>query len=385
MACNYENIIEEFNKRNCKLITSKNEFENTKNTFKKSFKLNYIASCGHIHIVFYNVFKSRNTGIICPSCKKHENGKKRKEQIENNEISKISNIEQEFNFINEVKNLLNNDFFVMKAFDGCNVDIIIKPKQISNDEWIGIQVKTTNNIRLTYSFHINNIYKNCLILLYCVEDKNMWLIPENIISEQKKISIGANNSKYNIYKIQNIVNELIKLYNNTTKFAFNLLNTPINIYQQREQQFRNYREEKITFLNFTYDEMEGTVYDFKINNFKIQEKIASMNKNNQCIFQLCKNNGKINCKQNQIQYEINDNQIYWLNCDNKQTFFVIPEEILINKGYIGNKTKKHLKITIKEQLHIKSKWIEPYMFNYETINEEQSKIRLFNILNISIV
>jgi hypothetical protein len=25
------------------------------------------------------------------------------------------------------------------------------------------------------------------------------------------------------------------------------------------------------------------------------------------------------------------------------------------------------------------------MFNYETINEEQSKIRLFNILNISIV
>jgi hypothetical protein len=273
----------------------------------------------------------------------------------------------------------------MKAFDGCNVDIIIKPKKFSNDEWIGIQVKTTNNIRLTYSFHINNIYKNCLILLYCVEDKNMWLIPENIIGEQKKISIGANNSKYNIYKIQNIVNELIKLYNNTTKFAFNLLNTPINVYQQREQQFRNYREEKITFLNFTYDEMEGTVYDFKINNFKIQEKIASMNKNNQCIFQLCKNNGKINCKQNQIQYEINDNQFYWLDCDNKQTFFVIPEEILINKGYIGNKTKKSLKITIKEKLHIKSKWIEPYMFNYETINEEQSKIRLFNILNISIV
>jgi hypothetical protein len=131
--------------------------------------------------------------------------------------------------------------------------------------------------------------------------------------------------------------------------------------------------------------MEGTVYDFKINNFKIQEKIASMNKNNQCIFQLCKNNGKINCKQNQIQYEINDNQFYWLDCDNKQTFFVIPEEILINKGYIGNKTKKSLKITIKEKLHIKSKWIEPYMFNYETINEEQSKIRLFNILNISIV
>jgi hypothetical protein len=32
--------------------------------------------------------------------------------------------------------------------------------------------------------------------------------------------------------------------------------------------------------------------------------------------------------------------------------------------------EKHLKITIKEQLHIKSKWLEPYIFNYETINEK---------------
>lgn len=34
MAYKYENIVEEFNKRNCKLITSKEEYEDTKNTFK---------------------------------------------------------------------------------------------------------------------------------------------------------------------------------------------------------------------------------------------------------------------------------------------------------------------------------------------------------------
>jgi len=385
MAYSYENIVDEFNKKQCKLITTKNEYEITKNTFKNSFKLNYIASCGHNHNVFYNVFKSRNTGIICPSCKKNENGKKRKEQIKNNIISKISNIEQEFNVINKLKKLLDDNFFVIKAFDGCNVDIIIKPKNILNDEWIGIQVKTTNNIRLTYSFHIDNIYKNCLILLYCVEDENIWIIPENIIGAQKKISIGVNKSKYNIYKVENIIEKLIQLYINTNKFSFDLLNTSKNIYQQREQNFRNYRKEKITFLNFEYDEIEGTVYDFKINNLKIQEKVASMNKNNECLFQLCKNDGKINQKQNQIQYDIGDNDFYWLNCDNKQTFFVIPEKVLINKYYIGNKIKKHLKITIKEQLHIKSKWLEPYMFNYETINDEENKIKLLNILNISII
>ena len=89
MAYKYENIVEEFNKRNCKLVTSKEEYEETKNMFKNSFKLNYIASCGHNHNVFYNVFKSRNTGIICPSCKTNEMGQKKKELIKNKEISKI--------------------------------------------------------------------------------------------------------------------------------------------------------------------------------------------------------------------------------------------------------------------------------------------------------
>lgn len=382
MAYNYENIVEEFNKRNCKLLTSKEAYEYTKNTFKNSFKLNYIASCGHNHNVFYNVFKSRNTGIICPSCKTNELGQKKKELIKNKQISKISNTEQEFNFINELKALICNDFFVIKAFDGCNVDVIFKPKNILNDEWVGIQVKTTNKIRLTYSFHINNTYKNCLILLCCIEDNNMWLFPENIIGEQKKISIGVNKSKYNIYKVENIVERLNQLYLNTTKFNFELLNTPNNIYQQREQTFRKYREEKIPFLNFIYDEMEATVYDFKIDNFKFQEKITSINKiNNLCIFQLCKNNGKIICKRNQVQYEINDNQFYWLNCDNKKTFFVVPEEILIDKGYVGNKKNNtKFKITIQDHLHFKSRWLEPYMFNYETIQEEENKIRLLNIL-----
>ena len=86
---------------------------------------------------------------------------------------------------------------ITKAFDGCNIDLIFKPNNILLDNWVGIQVKTNEKIHLTYSFHINNLYENCLILLFCVEDKNMWIIPENIIGNQKKISIGYNKSKYN--------------------------------------------------------------------------------------------------------------------------------------------------------------------------------------------
>jgi hypothetical protein len=183
----YENIINEFKKKNCQLLTSKEEHNRIINISKScNYKLNYIASCGHNHNVFYNVFKSRNTGIICPNCKNKENSKKIKEKINNNEISKISNIEIEFKFIKEFQKLIEDKFDIIKAFDGCYIDLIYKPKYIKENKWVGIQVKTTNKINTTYGFHINNIYENCLILLYCVEDKNMWLIPENIIGNQKK-------------------------------------------------------------------------------------------------------------------------------------------------------------------------------------------------------
>ena len=213
----------------------------------------------------------------------------------------------------------------------------------------------------------------------------MWLIPENIIGNQQKIGIGLNNSKYNIYNVKKheFTNKLIELYTKSNKFNFELLNTPINIYQKREQEFRQFREEKISFINFIYDEMEGTVYDFKVNNYKIQEKVSKIN-DNRCTFQLCKNNGLINGKRNQVQYDIGDNDIYWLNCENKKYFLVIPEQILIEKGFIGNKeenrNKQSLKITLQEHLHFKSKWLESYLFNYETINEEPNKTRLCNLL-----
>ena len=385
MVSVYENVIEEFTKQNCKLLTTKEEhYEILKMSKNGTYKLNYIASCGHNHVVFYNVFKSRGTGIICPSCKNKEIGNAKKEKIQNNEMSKTHNIEQEFKFIQKISDLLQHDFEIIKAFDGCNVDMIYRPKNITDDSWVGIQVKTTNVRHLTYSFHINHIYKDCLLLFYCCEDESMWLIPENIIGDQKKVSIGYNKSKYNIYKVtkENILDRLTELYNNTSKFDFDTLNTPINIYQQREQEFRKYRETTLDFIQFQYDNMEGTVYDFKIGNFKVQEKVVKTSDDNKCLFQLCKNNGRVNNKQNQSQYDINDNDFYWLNCDNKKHFFVIPEKILADKKLIGNEKENHnrkfFKITIKETLHKSVSWLQPYMFDYENIDKE----RLSCVLNL---
>jgi hypothetical protein len=373
----FENIINEFNNRNCKLLTTLVEFNTIRSySISNNYKLNYIASCGHIHTVFYNVFKFRGTGIICPTCKNIENGNNIKNKIKNNEISKLQNIKQEFNCIHIITELLDKEFYIIKGFDGCNVDLIFKPKYIIDDMWVGIQVKTTNR-HLTYSFHINNTYKNCLLLFYSFEDNKLWLIPENIILTTK-VSIGYKKSKYNIYNVDicNIISKMHELYKITTKFVFDVLNTPTNIYQQREQEFIKYRKTKIDYIVFDYDGMEGTVYDFKIGNLKVQDKITTLN-NNICCFQLCKNNGTINKKQNQIQYDIGDNDLYWLNCDNKQTFFVIPEKILIDKQLIGNNIiKKFIKIKIQLPFHKNSRWLYPYMFDYNNIDKD----RLLNVI-----
>lgn len=380
----YDNIEEEFKKKNCKLLTSKEEYNNLlKLSIKGNYRLYYTASCGHNHTVFYNVFKYRGTGIICPNCKNKQIGECKKEKIKNNEITKLHCIEQEFSFIQHLHDLLIDEFEIKKVFDGCLVDIIYRPKNIIEDKWVGIQIKTTAVKHLTYSFHINNIYNNCLLLLYCCDDNTIWLMPENTIINQTKISIGFTTSKYNIYKLDEsmLIDKLKYLYVHTTNFSFNKLNTPINIYQQREQEFRKYRESKIDFINFEYDNMEGKVYDFKIGNLKVQEKVCTFySKENRYNICLCKNNGFIKSKKNHIQYDIGDNDFYWINCHDKCIFFVIPEFVLINKRLIGNINEINpifMKISIKT-LFNKSSWLYPYIFDYQNIDRD----RLLTILDI---
>jgi hypothetical protein len=129
--------------------------------------------------------------------------------------------------------------------------------------------------------------------------------------------------------------------------------------------------------------MEGSVYDFKIGDLKVQEKVAKISDDNKSVFQLCKNNGRVNNKQNQCQYDIGDNDFYWINCDNKKNFFVIPEKTLVNKKLVGNEkennNRKIFKITIKETLHKSISWLQPYMFDYENIDKE----RLLHVLNLT--
>jgi hypothetical protein len=364
----YEEIKLSFEKRKCNLLTSEKEYIEMCTNKIKFKKFNYIASCNHNHVVFYNVFISRNTGVVCPSCKNKNNGLISKEKRKNN---KIELLEQEYKCIQYFMELTCETFNVMKAFDGCNSDIIFKPNHNLSNEWVGIQVKSNFKLNRTYCFSILNDYKDCLLFLMCMENKKMWLIPSNIIKNQQKLSIGVNKSKYSIYEVspENINDKLFELYNKNFKNTFENLNIPKCIYQSREKEFRYFREKLLNYIPFENNDMEGLVYDFKIGNKKIQEKIGGCDKSDprRFIFSLCKNNGK----RKQIQYDISDNNIYWLNCADKKYFFVIPEKILIDRNYIGNKySKKVLKIN-PINVSKNNLWLKPYIFCYENIDKEE--------------
>jgi hypothetical protein len=372
----YETISSYFESKNCKLSYTKDEFNNYYINNKQ--KLNYIASCGHENNVSWQNFKYINQGINCPKCVNKNTGIKLKEfRVGDNKNSCL----QELKCINYFKNLIIEHYTVEKLFDGCKADIVVKHKNEEKDLWLGIQVKTTNKKTERtgqYYFRLNNgKYDNCLLLCICEEDKKMWLIPYDEVEGLKTIGI-AQKSKYNKYEvtIENLIEKFNYFYNSTNKFEFDILNTPINKSQQQELEYRKLRESKIGFIEFKNNEVEGLVYDFKIGERKVQEKVGSITHNNpnSFSFNLTKYECRVDGKCINQNYKEGDNYLYWLNCKNGK-FYVIPEEELIYHGYIGNNCKQKIYVSPTNQ---NTEWCNKYLFEYDNIDKE----RLLKIVNL---
>jgi hypothetical protein len=372
---NYEKLCKTFSDKNCQVTMTCEQFqENYKNN---TCKINYIAFCGHQNTVSYKNFTTLNQGINCLKCVHKNNSVKLKELYSNG--NNLCSLNQEFNSINYFKTLIDNQFIAIKPFDGCKADIAIKKIEETEDLWLGIQVKTTikKTEREQYYFRLNNgKYDNCLILCVCDEDKKMWLIPYEEVNGLKTIGI-AKKSKYNKYEvtIENLIEKLNHYYMTISKTQFDILDTPTSIFQQQEQQYRKIREEKINFIEFKNNTIEGLVYDFKIGEKKVQEKVGTiMHSNNDSYsFNLVKYKCRINGKCKNQCYDEGDNDLYWLNCKNGK-FYVIPEEELIVHGYIGKDGKEKLYVSPTNK---NTEWCNKYLFNYENIEKD----KLLEIMN----
>lgn len=284
-------------------------------------------------------------------------------------------MELEFDCINIFMNIdiIKNNFTIKRCFDGCKNDIIIKPVSKEEDEWLGIQVKTTLNPKgkkyKSYKFHLDKDYTDSLILCICKNANKMWLIPYNNVKNLTSISIGLNKSKYDIYEIdeKNIINKIFNFYKINNKFNCELLNLPKSKNQLQEYEFSKIRKNKLSFITFNEDRMEGSVYDFIINGKKFQEKVGTISRKNLLshrfgLYKYGPNKTKIN-------YQLGDNDFYWLNCKNN-SFYIIPENILYNFGYIGpnENLKQFLGIS---NTNNKNFWANEYLFNYENIDKEK--------------
>jgi hypothetical protein len=363
-----------FKKNNCELLYSEEEFNNTYNN--SNTKLNYIANCGHNHQIQLRIFKEGTYDKICPNCVYKKRSLLYKEDQSGENKNKHMKLESET--IIYLVSHLEKTFDIIKTFDSCISDIIIKPKNILDDLWLGLQIKSTNtcnNLRKCYYFNIKKDYEKLFILCICYQDKKIWGFENNDVNHLKNtLQIGYDsNSKYNKFEITNNLNNvLLNKYEKLNKFSKDFLLNQLSKTTLIEYNYYKYRESKIIFINFIKNLSQGEVFDFKIGNKKVQEKVGKFKGNvnskicNYYDFNLSKCNGKNNKK---IPYSEKDNDIYWFNCKDTTKFYVIPEFILIEKGYIGKKTS----IIISKE-NINKPWLNDYMFDYEDLEKDKEKL-----------
>jgi hypothetical protein len=134
-------------------------------------KVKFIASCGHENEVFVNVFISRNTGVKCKVCLA-------KQYKENKPTKNTSN--QEYRGYLLLKDYLKDEFDIVKMNEGCLADCAIRRKGIEDDDWIGIQLKTTESDKFNmYKFTIPKKYPDCFVVCIQIPKELFWILDGN--------------------------------------------------------------------------------------------------------------------------------------------------------------------------------------------------------------
>lgn len=356
----YESVASSFQSKNCKLLTTEEEYASLTQT-RKIPKLKYVASCGHEHSVHFNVFKSRNTGVICPGCSSKKNGELKSFA---NQLHPMPMSINQFNkeiCIDYFINVIKSEYDCKKTFEGCLADLTVKPKNKPNDSWLQIQVKTNAACLRTYSFNNSRkiVYNECLVLCICWEDKKMWLFDGNCINISK-ISIGFEKSKYDVNEVtsENIIEKLNDYYGKFNLFKFEEINSPICNLGKKEMEFKQLRMKSV-ICDFI-DVSNYMHYDFMIADKKVQEKIGRCT-NIAITFKLAKSNGKTNGVRKFVAYDASDNDLYWLHFPDKKHFYLLPETAVMDEH---GKIKKYLYISLRPP---SENW-NKYLFEYDNVD-----------------
>ena len=372
----YEKIFNSFKNHNCKLIYNEDKFNEI--YINADTKLEIIASCGHTYLLSYHTFTRNKSNIICQNCRYKKLSEK---QTISYSEQKNCKLHLESNSIKFLENIISHSFKLKRTFDGCKADVAIKPKNISEDKWLGIQMKSTLNKvfkknNIGYNFSICKEYENMITICLAYEDKKLWIFENDDIKHIKSVLTIREKSKYNKFEAneENLVNILLEKYLKSTKFTFNELDTPLSNTVKLEYEYKKLRENNLKFIDFINNEHQGEVFDFKIGNKKIQEKVSSLRnfKIEMYIFNLHKMCGtkNKNSKRTRQNYKLGDCDIYWLHCKDTTKFYVIPENILAEKGYVGNSDGKPKNLIISKT-NKNTFWTKDYLFDYDNLDKDK--------------
>lgn len=373
----YQEISALFQKKSCLLLTTEEEYD--EKHLDKSSYYTFLASCGHERTTTLHNMR-RSEVWICKSCSTSQMADKKR----GNSGKKYDQEDGSFKYI---ANLLSDKFDIVKSSDGVKVDMLVKPKKIADDLWLQIQLKSTLRARPNtsqYVFSINgNSYDNMLLVCVCVVDDKIWVMDGNDLPNMILNITDKQESKYEQYSVTPIIfTQLIysiyseNLYNPISCFDAQQL---VNKHYLISNKFRTLREQYCAFLKFVYPDKSNQVYDFTINGYKIQEKACDSYNNDKkyVVLSMTKSNygNGTKCR----PYDQGDNDYYWYHHPDKNTFWIIPENTLIEQGIISTANNKgkgslllysHGNLIEQKNKKFKSFWACEYRYQYENLDRQ---------------
>ena len=369
---NYQKVKSCFDENDCTLLTSFEEFEESRKTVLKTWyqfvRVKFTASCSHESSVVFTNFNLRKTGKKCRACVKQTQKDTMKQKNNANEI--------EYEGIKLIEEYLSPFYEVIRTKEGCLADMALRKKGEQDDKWIPIQVKTTMSLSHgMYSFNVDHNYKDMILMCVCVSEKKLWVLPYTHVTVKSKLNISVK-SKYSKYLVDNSIIDVYidKYISDIVCENINKLMMPVNPTQQKEQQYVQKREKYIPFLSYQYPNVQNTCVDVIINGKKVQEKVLGFieSKKGLCCT-LSANNGKLEGKRQFRMYQLGENDYYWLHSSIDDRFWIIPEQVAYEKGYISNKNEIKPKRTLwfKSDNNVTQKWMNDYEYNYTSINTEK--------------
>lgn len=339
-TCNKQNtklpfdvVKQKFNDIGATLLTTNDEYISKKMTISDNyFMITY--ECSHPREVRYHDFTKYKQPCIQCNINKESKSIIIDKTIGDNYMKTFNN---EIIVYNNIKELLKEFNVIMLNYESIGDYAVSLNNTL--DEYIIISKVSGPSCKLPNNFKDQILYCN-------YQDKN-WFIDPNSIEGNKSFKITA--KKFEKYCTQcpiELITILIKS-KEINKYKITDISSGNIMSHKVEKPYVNIRIEKIP-LDFCVSKTTHLDYDFIIGKYKIQEMVC----NTRGIINLS------NCK-------VGSASFYWIHFMDMKTFYIIPENILIDNGYI--KEKKILQI-IPELI-----WIQDYLYQYDNLDIEKLK------------